>query len=159
VLRKATKAGFSERSSALSRPAERSGVSLGIPLRAGFAAVAIAAIVAIAIPLASTTLLRQSEADARAGDLDGALAAARSAENVLPAAAAPRLQQALVLEELGDLAAAAAAARAAAEREPTNWRNWLVLSRLEARQGHAASAVRDYRRADSLNPHFSLFSR
>ena len=131
--------------------------ALPLPARLGFAAVALAAIVAIAIPLATTSLLRESEADARAGDLRGALESARSAQNVQPGAAAPRLQQALVLEELGDLRAAAAAARAAARREPTNWRSWLVWSRIEAERGRAAAAVRAYRRARSLNPHHSLF--
>jgi tetratricopeptide (TPR) repeat protein len=131
---------------------------LPVPLRLGFALVALAAIVAIAIPLAGTSLLRQSEADAREGRLDSALEAAVSAQDVQPGAAAPRLQQALVLEEQGRLAAAEAAARAAAEREETNWRNWLVLSRIEAQRGRAAAAVRDYRRAKSLNPYFSLFS-
>jgi Flp pilus assembly protein TadD len=131
---------------------------LPLPARLGFAAVALAAIVAIAIPLASTSLLRESEADARAGDLDAALEAARGAQNAQPGAAAPRLQQALVLEELGRLAAAETAAREATAREETNWRNWLVLSRIEAERGRAAAAVRDYRKARSLNPHFSLFS-
>ena len=132
---------------------------LAIPLRIGFAAIAIAAIAAIAIPLASASLLRQSEADARAGDLEAALEAARSAQNAQPAAASPRLQQALVLELQGSLASAAAAAGAATERESTNWRTWLVLSRIEAERGRAAAAVRAYRRARSLNPHFSLFLR
>ncbi|MEX2447925.1 MAG: O-antigen ligase family protein [Solirubrobacterales bacterium] len=130
---------------------------LGVWWRAGFAALALAAIVAIAIPLAATTLLRESEVDARAGDFDGALQAARSAANVQPDSAAPRLQQALVLERLGDLVPAAAAAHAATEREPTNWRTWLVLSRIEAQRGRAAVAVREYRRAKALNPNFSLF--
>jgi hypothetical protein len=129
-----------------------------VGLRAGFAVAALAAIVAIAIPLASGSLLRQSESDAREGELRSALEAARSAQNVQPGAAAPRLQQALVLEQLGDLSAAAAAAHAAGEREETNWRNWLVLSRIEAERGRAAPAVRDYRKAKSLNPHFSLFA-
>ncbi len=133
--------------------------SLGLPLRAALAAVALAAIVAIAIPLATATLLRDSEADARAGDLDSALAAARSAENVQPGAAPPRLQQALVLEERGNFALAAAAARAAVEREPDNWRNWLVLSRIEAESGKAEASVRDYRQARSLNPKSPVFER
>lgn len=132
---------------------------LGLPLRLGFAAAALAAIVAIAIPLATVSLLRESEAEVRRGDLDAALRAARSAQNVQPGAARPRLQQALVLEELGDLSRAARAARAATEREATNWRPWLVLSRVEAERGRAAPAVRAYRRARSLNPHFSLFAR
>ncbi|HEX3172613.1 MAG TPA: O-antigen ligase family protein [Solirubrobacterales bacterium] len=131
--------------------------ALNIPARAVFAALALAAIVAIAIPLAATTLIRQSEADARAGDLAAALTAARSAANAEPGAATPHLQQALVLEAGGELAAAAAAARAATERESTNWRPWLVLSRLEAERGHAAAAVAAYRRARSLNPRSQLF--
>lgn len=130
---------------------------LGWPLRGAIAAAALAAIAAISIPLATTDLLRQSEADARTGDLAGALTAARSAENVQPGAAGPRLQQALVLEEAGDLAAAAAAARAATERETTNWRTWFVLSRLEAERARPTAAIRAYRRARSLNPGFYLF--
>jgi tetratricopeptide (TPR) repeat protein len=130
-----------------------------LPLRLAFAVAAVAAIVAIAIPLASTSLVRQSEAQARAGDLPAALRAARSAQNVQPGAASPRLQEALVLELQGELAPAAAAARAATEREPTNWRTWLVLSRIEAERGRAVAAVRDYRKARSLNPHSSLFER
>ncbi len=55
-------------------------------------------------------------------------------------------------------AAAPRAARAATERESTNWRTWLVLSRIEAERGRAAAAIRDYRKAKSLNPRFSLFS-
>lgn len=131
----------------------------GVPIRLAVAAVAVTAIVAIAIPLASTSLVRQSEADAREGDLSGALEAARSAQNAEPGAATPRLQQALVLEEMGDLDAAAEAASAATERASTNWRPWLVLSRLEARRGRAAFAVAAYRRARSLNPNSSLFAR
>lgn len=131
--------------------------ALGPWARAALAAAALAAIAAIAIPLAGANLLRQSEAAAREGDLDTALRDARSAQNAQPGAAGPRLQQALVLEQLGNLRGAAAAARAAAEREETNWRNWLVLARVEARRGDAAAAVRAYRRARSLNPRSSLF--
>jgi hypothetical protein len=132
---------------------------LVLPVRIALAAVAVAAIVAIAIPLASTSLLRESEADVRAGRLNSALAAAKSAQNVQPAAAGPRLQEALVLEEQGKLGLAAAAAAAASEKESTNWRTWLVLSRIEAERGKAAAAVRDYRTAKSLNPRSSLFRR
>jgi O-Antigen ligase len=131
--------------------------SFGLPLRLGFVAVALATIVAVAIPLASASLVRQSKADAREGDMTAALAAARSAQNAQPSAATPRLQEALVLETQGELAEAAAAATAATERESTNWRTWLVLSRLEAKRGRAAAAVDAYRRAESLNPHFTFF--
>jgi tetratricopeptide (TPR) repeat protein len=130
---------------------------LGLLPRLAFGLAALVAIAAIAIPLAATTLLRESEAEARRGDLPGALEAARSAQNVQPGAATPRLQEALLLEEMGDLAGAAEAARGAAERESTNWRPWLVLSRIEARSGNAGAAVSAYRRARSLNPRSPLF--
>jgi hypothetical protein len=132
---------------------------LPVPLRVAAAVVAAIAIAAIAIPLATTSLVRQSEADVRDGDLAGALSAARSAENVQSDAAGPRLQQALVLETQRDLPAATEAARAATEHEATNWRTWLVLSRIEAERGLAAAAVRHYRRARSLNPRAALFRR
>ncbi len=139
---------------------ERNGAAaLRLPLRAGFALVGIAVIVAIAIPLASATLVRQSQADARAGDLPAALRAARSAQNAQPDAATPRLQQALLLEAQGNLALAAEEARGATEKESTNWRNWLVLSRIEAERGRVAAALRDYREARSLNPLSTLFER
>jgi hypothetical protein len=138
------------------RKEESSGFAL--PLRIGSVAIAVAAIVAIAIPLSSSSLVRQSQTDARAGDLAAALAAAKSAQNTQPDAASPRIQEALLLETAGDLPAATAAARAATEREETNWRNWLVLSRLEAKQGHAKAAVRAYVEAKSLNPRSLIFN-
>jgi O-antigen ligase len=138
--------------------ADRS-LRLAVPLRLAAAVVAAAAIVAIAIPLASTSYLRQSMADFRSGDLEGALEQARSARNVEPAAASPRLQEALALEQLGDLEAAAAAARAATERESTSWRPWLVLSRIEAERGRAAVSLAAYRKARSLNRVAPLFQR
>jgi len=126
-------------------------------LRIVAALAAIAAIAAIAIPLASTSLVRSSEADARDGNLPAALKAARTAQNVQPSAASPRLQQALVLEAEGEFPAAVEAARAATEREPTNWKTWLVLARIEAENGQAAAAVRDYRESKSLNRLSSFF--
>jgi hypothetical protein len=128
-----------------------------LPLRAVFAALAIAAIVAISIPLASTALVRQSQAEANSGDPGTALSAAKSAQNAEPYAATPRLQQALLLETQGDFTAAAVAARGATERESTNWRLWLVLSRIEAERGRADAAIQYFHKARSLNPHSSLF--
>lgn len=135
------------------------GGALPTPWRAAVAVAALVAIVAIAIPLASTSLLRQSEAEARAGDLDAALQKARSAQNVEPGAASPRLQQALVLEAQGELDAAAEMAEQAKEREPTNWRTWLVLFRIEAERGNADAALHLYRKARALNPYSELFQR
>jgi hypothetical protein len=132
---------------------------LAIPWRVGVAAAAVLAIVAIAIPLASTSLVRQSQAAVRAGDLEAALEDARDAQNVEPAAATPRLQQALVLELLGDLPAAEGAAREAIERESTNWRLWLVLSRIAAENGRIGASVAAYKEARALNPLSEIFER
>jgi O-Antigen ligase len=132
---------------------------LPVPWRLGAALVAVAAIVAIAIPLASTSLVRESQANVRAGNLAAALEDAQDAQNVEPAAATPRLQRALVLELLGDLPAAEAAAREAVEREPTHWRLWLVLSRIAAERGQAETAVDAYREARALNPRGEIFER
>lgn len=130
---------------------------LGIAPRVGFAAAAAIAIFAIAVPMATTGQLRESEAEAREGDLPAALGSARTAAEIEPGAAGPRLQEALVLEEMGAYADAAEAARAAAEREPTNWRTWFVLARVEAQAGRPRAAVAAYERARSLYPRSSLF--
>jgi hypothetical protein len=129
------------------------------PLRVVSAFLAIAAVVTIAIPLASTSFLRKSESAARSGDLSTALEEARTAQNVEPFAATPRLQVALVQELRGDLAAAAESATAATERESTNWRTWLVLSRVEAERGRAKPAVAAYKKSKSLDPLSPLFAR
>jgi len=132
---------------------------LAVPWRVGVAVAAVLAIVAIAIPLASTSLVRQSQAAVREGDLEAALEDARDAQNVEPAAATPRLQQALVLELLGDFGAAEAAAREAIERESTNWRLWLVLSRIAAENGRIDASVDAYKEARALNPLGEIFER
>jgi len=138
---------------------EREGAAgLRIPMRCGFAVVAVIALIAIAIPLASTALIRESQSDAVAGSLNAALSKARTAQNVQPEAATPRVQQALLLESMGEYGPAAAAARAATEREPTNWRTWLLLSRIEAQNGEPDAAVRDYRQARALNPNSIIFN-
>lgn len=132
---------------------------LPVPWRVGVAVASLLAIIAIAIPLASLSNVRRSQAAVRGGDYEAALEDARSAQNVEPAAATPRLQQALVLELLGDFGAAEAAAREAVDRESTNWRLWLVLSRIAAENGRADASVAAYKEARSLNPLGEIFER
>jgi hypothetical protein len=119
--------------------------------------VAIVAMVAIAIPLAAASSIQQSQAAARSGDLAHALAEAEDAIRIEPFAAPPRLQKALVLEEQGRLGTAEVAALSAVHREPQEWRSWVVLSRLQAKQGDANQALSSYRKAKMLNPRSSLF--
>jgi hypothetical protein len=120
--------------------------------RAGLAVLSIAAMVAIAVPFAATSAIEDSRAAAREGRLGTALREARDAVAVQPYAATPRLQEALVLERQGELDAAARAAREATSKESTNWRTWLILSRLEARRQNSEAALSAYREGRALNP-------
>ncbi len=133
--------------------AKRTGTRLTLPLVAS----ALASIVVIAVPMAAASAIETSQQQAGDGDLVAALVDARSAETLEPYAATPRLQQALVLELMGNLAPAEAKAEEATAREPTNWKTWLVLSRLRAERADAQGSVDAYRRARALNPRSLLF--
>jgi O-antigen ligase len=128
-----------------------------IAIRLGLAGAAVACLIAIAVPLATTVSVRQSQQAANAGDTRLALTDARSAARVEPGAASPQLQLALVFELRRDYPAALAAARKATGDESQNWALWLTLSRIEAESGQVKASVADYLRARSLNPRSSLF--
>jgi hypothetical protein len=127
--------------------------------RLALGSMAVLAIAAAILPLLSATALRDSRANATAGRIDNALADAGSAARAEPYAATPALQRAVLLEARGHSQAAVAAARAATHREPSNWRTWITLSRLEARNGSAGPSIDAYRRAKTLNPRSGLFAR
>jgi hypothetical protein len=118
----------------------------------------ILAILVIYLPYTGASDVRASERDVDQGRLDDALSEARSAADAQPYAATPRLQEALVLERQGNFDQAADAAREATVKESTNWRTWLVLSRIEAERGRANASVNAYRHARQLNPHSGVFS-
>ena len=120
------------------------------------ALLAIAAIGAVAVPMAGALATRDSRSAAADGRLGTALEESRTADRLQPYAATPRLQRALVLEQGGSLAAAATAAKRATAEEPTNWRPWFVLARIEARRGEAGAAVDALRRARQMNPRSPL---
>jgi O-antigen ligase len=127
--------------------------------RGVLAAVAVAALIAVAIPYAGVTSVDQSQADVNSRSLESALSEARTASDVQPYAASPYLQQALIYELGGDYDAAARAASNATDEEPTNWRNWFVLSRIEAERGNPKASVDAFEKARSLNPKSLLFSQ
>jgi hypothetical protein len=129
----------------------------GLGVRAAAAALAVVSLVAIAVPLATTTAVRSSQAAAVSGDTGVALADARTAARLEPGAASPQLQLALVLELRGDCRDALAAARRAIADEPRNWSTWVVYSRLEAEAGDARASVAAWQRARSLNPRSAIF--
>ena len=126
--------------------------------RAVLAALAAVALGAIAVPMAGALATRDSRDAAAEGNLVAALQDARTAQRLQPYAATPHLQQALVLEEAGALSNAATAARAATAEEPTNWRTWFVLARIDARRGEDAAALVALRKARRLNPRSPLLA-
>jgi tetratricopeptide (TPR) repeat protein len=127
-------------------------------LRVTGAAVCLGAATAIAIPMAATEAVRDSQALVRSGNLSAALARARGAAALQPYAASPWLQEALVLEVQNRIPQAVVAAEHATREGPTDYDNWLVLSRLQARDGHAGAALQDYLRAHSLSPLSPVFA-
>jgi len=120
--------------------------------RAVLAVLAVVALGAVAVPMAGALATRSSQDAAAAGRLTAALEDSRTAERLQPYAATPQLQRALVYEEAGALANAAAAAKAATADEPTNWRTWFVLARVDARRGEAVAAVAALRRPADRAP-------
>lgn len=126
--------------------------------RIGIAVLALAGTITIGVPLLGAKDIRASQENVDAGLLPAALTEAEQAGDREPWAATPDLQQALVLELQGELDTAAAGARAATEDEPTNWRPWYVLSRIEGTRGETAAAADAHEQARRLNPRSSLFA-
>jgi Tfp pilus assembly protein PilF len=118
---------------------------------------ALACVVAIGVPLATTNAERRSQAAAGKGNLTVALTAARSAARIESGAASAQIQIALVLEAQGRAREGLVAARRAVSDEPDNWSSWLILSRLEAETRHPLASLAAYRRARSLNPESNVF--
>lgn len=131
---------------------------LGRAARGAVALTGLVATAALAIPLASTEAVRRSQREAGDTQLAAALREAGSAADLQPYAATPLLQQALVLEVDGAYDPAVLAIRGAIDREPQNWRLWLVLSRLEAERGRGDASVSAFQKAKRLNPGSPLFA-
>ena len=130
---------------------------LGLGTRVGLGLAAVVASWAIAVPLVSTIEVRASQAAAGEGHFRTALADAATAQNIEPDAASPRLQRALILEQLGDIGGASVAVGEAEARESTNWRIWLIASRIAIEADRPRLALADYERARALNPSSPIF--
>jgi hypothetical protein len=122
-----------------------------LPSRMILALIAAAAIGAVGVPMVGALAMRGSRDAIADGRPDVALQESDIAARLQPYAATPHLQRALVLEQSGALPAAAMAARAATVDEPTNWRTWFVLSRVQARRGEQVAAGIALRKAQHLN--------
>jgi O-Antigen ligase len=109
--------------------------------------------IGVQIPgLASTSLVRKSQAELRRGSLSVAAEHADDAVSTEPWAATPYLQRALVSEARGNLVAAVYDVGRATNLEPANWRYPLVLARLSAEGGNPRAALHWFRVARRLRP-------
>lgn len=130
----------------------------GVRTKLAWVALAALGAAAIAVPMGSALSLRTSQTQANVGRLASALSSARSAHGWEPYAAEPALQQALVLEQARKLSAASAQAARATRAAKTDWRAWLVRSRIEAERGNTRAALSAWNTARSLDPHDPLFA-
>jgi O-Antigen ligase len=137
---------------------ERGERSIRFALGAAALAFAWVVICAQAIPWLASMKLAESQAAVRRDDGDVAFRAAIDAKRIQPWAASPYLQLALVDEASGQLTSARRWIDDAIERDPENWRLWLVAARLETKDGDVAKAARTLERAASLNPRSPLFA-
>lgn len=159
LLLSAGAAGEARRGSILGEAAAPDGRS-GRSVRATIAWVVAAALgtAAILVPMAGAVSVRSSQSQAQAGRLAGALHSAKTAAGWQPYASEPALQQALVLEQAGNFTAASVQARKATDAASTDWRAWLVRSRIEAERGAAKQALAAWSKAKSLDPRDPLFA-
>ncbi|MEA2348598.1 MAG: hypothetical protein QOG62_2385 [Thermoleophilaceae bacterium] len=127
------------------------------PRRACAALGSLAALVLVALPLASASSLQASQASAAAGDLAAALRQAQYATVLEPWSAPAALQESLVQERRGELVAALLAVHRAVELEPLGWQGWLVLGRLETETGDQLAGRSALAKAERLNPLSPVF--
>jgi hypothetical protein len=139
------------------RPVASGAAWRSIAVRAGMIVLALACIVGIGVPLATTNAVRRSQTAVNAGNLPLALNDALSATRIQPGAASGQVQLALVLEAQGKKRQALTAAKKAVKNEPDNWSSWLILSRLDAETRHPGASLSAYRRARVLNPRSPVF--
>jgi tetratricopeptide (TPR) repeat protein len=133
----------------LSAPRVRAPRALG---RAPIVVVGIVAALIQLPALASTTATRHSQNDFAKNKTEAALASANDAIQAEPWAASPYVQRALVEESMDQLTAARLDLLRAESREPLNWRQPLLLARIDAERGDADAALADYKRAKQLRP-------
>lgn len=106
----------------------------------GLALAAWIVVIVQAVGLGSAWSLDRSEHAVADGNLRAAEDAAEQARMFRPWSSEPWMQLAFVRVRIAPGPGAIAAAREAVEREPTNWRTWLTLARVQARSGRLTDA-------------------
>ena len=80
----------------------------------------------------------------------------RAANAIQPWASSPWERRALIEERLGRYGRARRSVAEAIERDPRNWRLWLIRTRLETRDGDIPAARRSLARFRQLNPRSTI---
>lgn len=115
----------------------------------------LAAIVLIALPMAGTLLIRDSQKLYREGE-PGALSKAKKATEVNPWAASADIQVALLYLSDEQPEKAVEYGEKATQNEPYDWKAWQVLSQAAAAAGDESTADEAIERARSLNKRIHL---
>ena len=131
-----------------SRGLARDGYWLGI----GTVAAAWVAMVAGGLVVLTQLELDQSRDAASANRIGEGIQRARAAKTVVPWSSEPYTQLSLLESDRGDLSQSLSYLRQALDRDPEDWRLWLIEASLRRRTGDAAGAQGAYARAQSLSP-------
>jgi hypothetical protein len=134
--------------SAPSRPLERDGYWLGV----GTVTAAWVAMVAAGLVVLTQLELDQSRSAAEANRLGESIDRARAAKTVQPWSSEPYTRLALLEFENGDVDQAMSSLDEAKERDPDDWRLWLIEATLLRRSGARAASQVAYARAQNLSP-------
>jgi hypothetical protein len=121
--------------------------------------VAVSALCAESIALLGNERLRASQRAAEHGDLAAAADAALEARQLEPWAAAPSVQLALLNEQVGSVPTARRWIGDALRRDPSDWRTWVVATRLRIESGDVGAARRALATARRLNPNLDPADR
>jgi hypothetical protein len=132
------------------------GGRLALALAGLIAVLALAAVGAEGLGLATRIRLDDSQTAIARGDAVTALDAAIDARSLEPWAATPYLQEALVEEQAGVLRPARLAIAKAIDRDPNDWTLWLTQARIQIKLGDVRAAEESLRRARALNPRSRL---
>jgi len=121
--------------------------------RAVAVGLAFTAIAGLAIPLLAQTDVRASQQSAAKGNHAAALSHALDGRKWQPWAASTQLQVALAQRDAGQLPAAKASIAKAIQRDPSDWRLFVVSAQIENALGHPRAARADLQHAKSMSPH------
>ena len=135
------------------------GPGWGLAPKLGTLVASLLAIGVLALDVTGSALIERSQEEFREGRATDSLSTAREASQLQPWASGPDLQQAYVLASLGEYGQAIERATEATEKDPQNWRAWLVLAQVADQAEKESLALRAIEQARQKNPRSSLWNK